>query len=206
MTPLATSSPARVRMTAEQFFDFVHHPEQANRWYELVRGEVIEWPPPVKRHGFVGANIARILGNYTFQVGHGYLTGNDSGVILTRDPDTVRGPDVAVYDDAEHYQDLHPKYGEVPPILAVEVLSPSDTFKRVSGKIDDYLTNGVKVVWLVDPEERIVTVYRPGGHYSTHLPDVEFSGDPELPGFRCIVADFFRLPGDYSPLLQPPAS
>lgn len=192
-------------MSAAEFAVFVHRPENTDKWFELVRGEVIELPPPYKRHGFVCVNIGRILGNYTFQVGHGYLTGNDSGVLLERDPDTVRGPDVAFDEDAQHYEELHPKYGEAPPILAVEVLSPSDTFKRVSAKIADYLRTGVKVVWLVDPEERTLTVYRPGGHYTAFTEGQEVVGDPELPGFRCVVGELFKTAGD-ARRSQPPTA
>src|SRR4051812_1653880 len=124
-TDPAVTAPKKL-MTADEFYEFVHRPENTNRWYELVRGEVIEVPPPYKRHGFVSVNIGRLLGNYTFQAGHGYVTGIGSGVLLERDPATVRGPHVALYEDAQPYDGLRPKFGEVPPILAVEVLSPSD--------------------------------------------------------------------------------
>src|SRR5207249_2831406 len=117
------STAATKLMTAEEFGEFVDRSENANKWFELVRGEVIDLPPPTKRHGAVCGNSARILGNYTFQRRKGYITTNDSGVILERDPDTVRGPDIALYEDVQKFEDLHPKYGEVPPRLAVEVLS-----------------------------------------------------------------------------------
>ena len=84
------------RMTAEQFCDWTRLPENENRWFELVRGEVIELPPPMKPHGVVAIQVGRLLANYADQVGKGYLTSNDSGVILVANPDTVRGPDIAV--------------------------------------------------------------------------------------------------------------
>ena len=129
-------------LTAEEFCDWVHLPENDNRWFELVRGEVIELPPPMKPHGVVAIQVGRILANYAEQVGKGYLTGNDSGVILERDPDTVRGPDIAYYEDAATFAELHPKYGETPPRLAVEILSRNDRAKQVTRKITDYLNNG----------------------------------------------------------------
>jgi len=106
---------ATKRMTAEEFCDWVHEPAQANRWFELVRGEVIELPSPTKPHGVVAITVGRILANYADLAGKGYVTANDSGVILERDPDTVRGPDIAYYEDAVTFAELHPKYGEVPP-------------------------------------------------------------------------------------------
>src|SRR5262249_1828355 len=123
---MSTGTTAAKLMTADEFCDFVHRPENDHRWFELVRGEVIELPPPTKPHGVVCVNVSMILGNYCQQRGKGYVTGNDSGVILAREPDTVRGPDVGLYEDADTFEELHPKYGEVPPRLAVEVLSPND--------------------------------------------------------------------------------
>ena len=184
------------RLTAEQFCDWTQLPENDNRWFELVRGEVIELPPPMKPHGVVAIQVGRILANYAEKVGKGYLTGNDSGVILERDPDTVRGPDIAYYEDASTFAELHPKYGETPPRLAVEILSPNDRAKQVMRKITDYLTNGVELVWLLDPEDRIVTVCSPDKKPVNLSGDQELSAEPVLPGFRCQVSDFFRLPGE----------
>lgn len=192
---MSTAGTATKLLTAEEFCDWVHRPANANRWFELVRGEVIELPPPMKPHGAVSANVARILGNFTFQRKRGYVTSNDTGVILERDPDTVRGPDVAVYEDAQRFEDLHPKYGEVPPRLAVEVLSPNDRVGKVTRKVMDYLHNGVGLVWVIDPEARNVTIYRPGKEPSVVEADQELTGEDVYPEFRCTVADLFYLPG-----------
>jgi Uma2 family endonuclease len=191
-------------VNAEEFCDWVHHPENAGRWFELVRGEVIELPPPRRIQSVVCSRAASLLGRYTEERGFGYVAGNDSGVILTRDPDTVRGPDVAVYEDANTFAELHPKYGEVPPRLAVEVLSPEDRLGKVMRKIMDYLHNGVPLVWLIDPETRNVTVHRPGKEPYVVEQNEELTGEDVLPGFRCRVADLFLLPGDRKPA-PPPA-
>ncbi len=197
---------APVKMTAEEFLDWVQRPENANHWFELVRGEVIELPAPTKIHGVVSQNVGYHLSSYVRQRGFGYITSNDSGVLLERDPDTVRGPDVALYEDAQSFDELHPKYGEVPPRLAVEVLSPNDRHGRVTRKISDYLRNGVSLVWLVDYEERIVTVYRPDRPFELLKADQELSAEDVLPGFNCRVGDFFFVPGPApSPGTPPPS-
>jgi Uma2 family endonuclease len=188
--PIATK-----RLTAEEFLEWVQRPDNANRWFELVRGEVIELPAPTKTHGVVCINIGRLLANFVWERNRGYVTSNDSGVILERDPDTVRGPDVAVYEDAQTFEELHPKYGEVPPLLAIEVLSPGDRVNKVLRKIADYLTNGVRLVWLIDPEERTVTVHAPGRPPIPLDSGGELSGEEVLPGFRCRIADLFLIPG-----------
>jgi Uma2 family endonuclease len=183
------------QMTAGEFAEWVRRPENVNRWFELVRGEVIELPPPTKVHGVVCMNVGFLLGSYVRHRGHGYLTGNDSGVILERDPDTVRGPDVALYEDARHFDELHPKYGETPPVLAVEVMSPGDRVGRVMAKVSDYLRNGVRLVWLIDPEERNVTAYRPDRTPLVFRAGQELLDEEVLPGFRAAVGDLFFVPG-----------
>lgn len=205
---MSTTAPTTAKrlMTAEEFCDWVHQPEQANKWFELVRGEVIELPSPRKPHGVVCMRVGSALMAFADQRGFGYLTCNDSGLILERDPDTVRGPDVALYEDANTFAELHPKYGEVPPRLAVEVLSPSDRLGKVMRKIMDYLHNGVELVWLIDPETRNVTVYRPGKEAYVVEENQELTGEEVLPGFRCLVSEFFRLPGDKPKAEQQPSA
>jgi len=197
---------APARMTAEEFAEWVPRPEKADRWFELVRGEVIELPPPMKPHGRVCVRVGFLLEGYVRQRNFGYVTGNDSGVILERDPDTVRGPDVALYEDARSFEELHPKYGEVPPRLAVEVMSPSDRIGRVMDKVSDYLRNGVALVWLVDPEVRNVTVYRPERTPEVVKGDQDLLAEDVLPGFRCRVSDFFFVPAQPVPPPAPPAA
>jgi Uma2 family endonuclease len=193
-TATTTPPPTTRRMSADEFGDWVQRPENINRWFELVRGEVIELPPPLKIHSRVCMNVGFALETHVRKRRRGYITSNDSGVILERDPATVRGPDVALYEDASKFADLHPKYGEDPPRLAVEVLSPDDKAKHVTRKITDYLTNGVEIVWLIDPEARTVTVYlRDRAPFLVGEKD-ELTGENVLPDFRCKVADFFYLP------------
>lgn len=182
-------------MTAEEFYDWTHRPENADKSYELVRGEVVAITRPGKRHGFVCGNAARILGNFTVQRKKGYVCSNDTGVIVERDPDTVRGPDVMLYEDAEIYEQIDVKYGEQAPLLSVEALSPNDRVGEVMERVTDQLRCGTKLVWLIDPEARNVTVYRPGKEPYVVKENQELTGDDVLPDFRCRVAEFFALPG-----------
>jgi Uma2 family endonuclease len=182
-------------MTAAEFFAWVHRPENRNRFFELDRGEVVEMPPPGKHHGFVCANVSRILGNFAVQRRKGYVCTNDAGMIVEKDPDTVRGPDVTFYEDAETTLDMERQYAARPPLLAVEVLSPDDRINRVIRRITQMLRAGVAVVWLVDPEGRDVSVYRAGQDPSLMVEAQELTGEPALPDFRCRIADFFAVPG-----------
>jgi Uma2 family endonuclease len=201
MNPIQTTTE---RMTAEEFCEWVQRPENDNRWFELVRGEVIELPAPQKPHGVVCMNVGRLLSNAAFEQGRGYLACNDTGVILARDPDTVRGPDIAYYEDAATWAEVHPKYGEVPPRLAVEVLSSTDRYSRITEKVNDYLNSGVELVWLIEPELKSVTVCRVGRQPQILREADEITGENVLPDFRCKVSDFFRMPGDNAKSEPPP--
>jgi len=157
---------------------------------ELVRGEVVLMPPPKGRHGIVCGKVARLVGNYIDARKLGWLTCNDSGVILEREPDTVRGPDVAFWSIVRQ-PDVPDGYFEIPPDLAVEVLSPDDRRARVREKIREYISNGVKLVWLVDPESRAVTVYA-GSIRGTEFDTADtLDGGDVLPGFSCLVSELF---------------
>ena len=182
-------------MTATEFFDFVHRPENWGRFFELERGEILEMPPPGKVLGLVCSNAARILGIYGIERGRGYSCSNDAGMIVEDDPDTVRGPDVSFYDDDEDIVTMERRYAIEPPLLVVEVVSPNDKPARTVQRPAEYLKRGVKLVWVVDPESRTVVAYRQDhGPILLHESD-ELTGYDILPGFRCLVADLFATPG-----------
>ena len=190
---IAIAAPPKL-MTAEEFFEFVHRPENESRWLELVRGEVIELSRPTIPHGVVCGNAGFLLLSFARARRKGFVAVNDTGVILERDPDTVRGPDVAYFEGIKSFAELPRKWAEFPPRLAVEVLSPNDRADQVNRKILDYLRNGVEMVWLIDPEAHTVTVYTARNGPRSFSEGEELTGEDVLPGFRCKVADFFFVP------------
>lgn len=187
---MKTVTPEKKLMTAEEFCDFVHRPENDFRFFELVRGEVIEMPPPKKRHGVVTARMHRLLANYACESRSYYTECNDAGVVLERGPDTVRGPDISLF-AGEYEEDELDFYSKSPPLLAVEVQSPEDKKKQVAQKIQDYLNNSVQLVWVADPVKRTVTVYRLNREPVVLTEESEITGEDVFPGFCCKVADFF---------------
>lgn len=183
-------------MTAEEFFDFVHRPENRDRCFELEQGEVVEMSRPGEVHGVVCGNVVGSLWNYTRARKQGYVCPNDTGILLQRDPDTVRGPDVSVYPEARRFVDLERKYSEHLPDLAVEVFSPTDRFGAMVRRINQLLARGVKMVWLVDPDARNVTAFRTGVMPVVVEENEELLGYDVLPDFRCQVGEFLQLPGE----------
>jgi Uma2 family endonuclease len=73
----------------------------------------------------------------------------------------------------------------------IEVLSPSDSRRKVAAKVAEYLASGSRMVWVVDPEDRNVTVYRQAAEGRILWEDATVSGEDVLPGFACRVAEFF---------------
>ncbi|MCI0683906.1 MAG: Uma2 family endonuclease [Gemmataceae bacterium] len=182
-------------MTAEGFFDFVHRPENRDRHFELEDGEIVEMSLPGELHGVVCGNIVGVLGNFVRKTKRGRVCSNGMGLIMKRDPDTVRGPDISLYLDNKKYQDLDRKYPEALPALIVEVLSPNDRPGKTTKRLQRFLAKGVPLAWMVDPESRDVSFYRPDQAPLVLEEDQEIVDVPELPDFRCRVAELFEVHG-----------
>jgi Uma2 family endonuclease len=182
-------------MTADEFYDFANRPENRDRHFELEEGEIVEMPNPGHRHGVICGNLTGLFFMYIRQVKRGRVLSNDAGLIIERDPATVRGPDVAVYTDAKKYDELPTRYPDDYPALAVEVLSPSDSSSRTMRRLNRFLDKGVGQVWQMDPDSRTVTIW-----WHSQAPIVledheEIANLPGLPDFRCKVSEIFDAPG-----------
>ena len=190
MTTLQT---ATKELTAEEFYSWANCPENWDKVCELEEGVIVEMSRPGKRHGLVCANVCGVLRNYVISRGRGYIRSKDTGIIVLRNPDTVRGPDVLLFDDATDVDEVEEKYGETPPLLAVEVLSPNDTHGVIMPRVIQLRSFGVKLVWVIDPDARTVIVHGHGGDRAVK-DDQELTGNGILEGFACRVAEFFDLP------------
>jgi Uma2 family endonuclease len=190
MSLAAPTNPART-LTAEEIIAL---PEDGTL-RELIRGELRERPMTLRNrtHSAIEARIARILGNWLDQrpLPRGEVLSGEAGFRLKRDPETFVGIDVALV-SAELVAAADPKsaFYDGAPVLAVEILSPSDSQGEVAEKVGLYLEVG-SVVWVVDPDFRRVSVHRAGRLTETFNETHELSGEPELPGFRVRVAELF---------------
>ncbi len=161
--------------------------------YELSKGELLPMTPVGMEHGGIVIRIGRLLSLYAEEKRLG-LVGTAIGFRLTRNPDTVRAPDVAfVARERLPKEGVPKKFAEFPPDLAVEVLSPEDTASEVNRKVEEYLTAGVRLVWVADPATQTVTVYRSLQDVKVLTTDQELDGGEVLPGFRTKVAELFAL-------------
>ena len=163
---------------------------------ELIRGKVVPLSIPKLLHGLIVAIItARLLGYFVMKGKLGKVFCNDAGIIVERDPDTVRGPDVGFISAGRSpVKDAMQQYMEVAPELCVEVVSPSDRWSEITEKVDMFLDKGVaKLVWVVDPKTRKAHVYRKGRETLIVETSGALSGEDVLPGFSLPLKDVFSV-------------
>jgi Uma2 family endonuclease len=182
------------QMTAEEFWEWASRPENQDTLYELENGEPIAMPPPAEFHGVVCSLIAFVLWKYIARRGKGYVCSNDTGLLIRRNPDTVRGPDLMLIEEPLRFDQLSRKFTERVPRLVVEVLSPHDQHTKTTRRVGQYLKRGIPLIWVVDPELRSVTICRADGFPQVVDETEELTGEEILPDFRCRVTEFFTGP------------
>lgn len=183
-------SPTTTRLvTTDEFF---HLPAPADgSKQELVRGEVHTMPSPGWGHGEVQGNVHFLIKLFLKSNPLGRVA-VESGVVTERKPDTVRGPDVSCYSTARLPLDQRVvKYHDEVPDLCVEVVSPSNTPAQLTAKAKEYLFAGVRLVWIVDPNDRSVTIVTDPLERRVLEAGATLDGGDVLPGFSCKVAELF---------------
>jgi len=187
---MTSSRPKESLVTAEQLYEL---PDDGLR-YELLRGALVSEPVPGRLHGRTVARISKLLSNFVDSRRLGVVYTGDTGFVLARQPDTVRGPDVAfLSNERERETEGARPYIPGAPDIAVEVVSPSDRTREVLGKVSDYLAAGSRVVWVVNPVREEVSVFR-----SPFAPRILAGADllrdeDVLPGFSVTVAEIFEI-------------
>ncbi|REJ98449.1 MAG: Uma2 family endonuclease [Planctomycetota bacterium] len=163
---------------------------------ELIRGELREYPMTVRTavHSICVSRFSRELLNWLDE--HPERSGDvacgEVGCRIEQDPDTTVGLDVAYFEGVTaDLQSGGSRYFDGPPVIAVEVLSPSDTHERLSERIRLLLTAGTRQVWVADPEFRTVTVHRSDAEPQLFAAGATLTGTPELEGFECRVERLF---------------
>jgi Uma2 family endonuclease len=176
-------------MTAEQLYDL---PDDGLR-HELLRGTLVSEPLPNLLHGRTVARITALLDRFVRSNRSGVVYAGDTGFMLARQPDTVRGPDVAFVSAERLRVADERRFFEGAPDLAIEVVSPSDRTSEVLGKVSDYLAAGCRLVWVVDPVREEVRVFRsPFTPRVLSAPEV-LDGEEVLLGFSVPVAAIFEV-------------
>lgn len=160
--------------------------------YELVDGKLRKTTPAGGQHGRIAMRVGRLLANHVEENGLGVVYAAETGFRLTSAPDTVRAPDAA-YVGRERAAGLEEVQGYVPgaPDMAVEVVSPGDGYSEVVEKAFYWLDAGTRLVVVVDPRRRNVTLYRSRDDIRVLAEDAVLDGSDVVPGWSVSVRELF---------------
>lgn len=179
----------KTTMTAEELLKL---PDDGKR-RELVQREVREMAPARVRHGRAAMRLASLLNRHVTAERLGVVLVAGTGFRISRNPDTVRAPDVSFVARERVPTGGPPEgYWELAPDLAVEVVSSNDTAAGVQSKVQMWLESGVRLVWVVYPGTRLVVAYRGLREISTFTAGDALGGGDVTPGFGCGVAEIFE--------------
>ncbi|MFT3766657.1 MAG: Uma2 family endonuclease [Minicystis sp.] len=187
-----TAAADRERTTKRMTFEEAAQLDPDEQPGEIVDGE---WVPVTKgtwRHGEIASAINFLLRLYAREHEGWSVSVADPGVKLSRNPDRLRGPDVAMV-RAERVPKGKGVDGwlDGAPDLAVEVVGDSQTISELTKKALEYLAAGAKMVWVVDVEPQRVVLFTPPDRVRILGVDDVLEGGDVLPGFRCKVAEMF---------------
>jgi Uma2 family endonuclease len=176
-----------LKMDEEQFFQFC----QLNKDYRIERtseGNIIVVSPEGAGSGSGSARLTHLFYEWAEADGTGIIFGSSTGFTLPNK--AVRSPDVSwvlksrLKSISDHDWS---RFLPLCPDFALELRSPSDRLPKVHAKMQEYIANGARLGWLLDPERKQVHIYRPRVAVRTLTNPREVSGDPVLPGFRLAV-------------------
>ena len=180
---------ARKLMTAEELLAL---PDKDKR-HELVRGELIEMPPPGVMHGIVVFAFGLLLSNFVRENNLPFVVTSEVGIYIEQDPDTVRAADFALISH-ERIREPLPRRGYVAgliPDLVVEVISPDYSATAANARALMWLDAGVRLVLTAYIADQTIVANRDDGTVQQFSVNDTLVGDPVLPGFSCLVADIF---------------
>jgi len=127
---------------------------------ELVRGRIVEMPWPYTSHGYYLGQVGFLIQRFVKSQDLGRVVGGGTGVITQRDPDTVRGPDIAYYSYERVPRGPLPEgYWPASPELVVEIRSSNDRWKDILKKVSEYLSAGVLTIAVADPQTQRVHLF-----------------------------------------------
>jgi Uma2 family endonuclease len=171
--------------------DFLSHPDRD--LYELVDGQLVGTNMSMESvwiQGQVYEQINQFVKLH--QLGMAFPDGLTYRCFaaLEKDPNRIRRPDCSFIRAGRTTSDQFISgHCEIVPDLVVEVVSPKDSYYDIQKRVHEFLTVGCPMVWVINPNSRIATVYRKNGTIIEVDDENELSGEDVLPGFRCRLAD-----------------
>lgn len=159
---------------------------------ELVEGEIVKMSPTGNKHGNIESNIDFVLGQFVRLHKLGHVRVGEVGIYIRRNPDTVRGADVAFISNERYAKIQSRSFIDVAPDLIVEIMSPEDRWNEVTRKLEEYLGIGVRLVWIVDPETESIFAYRSMTDVRRFEKSEMLAAEDILPGFATPVEELFK--------------
>jgi Uma2 family endonuclease len=189
---MALQLPHVTRRNPDWFYDFC----QANgdlQFEQTAEGDIIVMAPAGCESGDRESEVIRQLRNWARSEGSGRAFGSNTGFRLPNN--ATRAPDASWVLNSR-LNKLKPsqrrKFCPLCPDFAIEIVSPSDRLTKLRAKMDEYLANGARLGWLIDPEEGKVYVYRPGEKVQCRSGVQQLSAAPELPGFVLELSEIWK--------------
>jgi Uma2 family endonuclease len=175
-------------MTVETFEGFLDRPENTDRHFELIHGEIVE-KVPTELHGLIVFRLSGALFVY-FSANPIGRCGVEVRYRVPGDAHNFRQPDLSVTLDLSTPPVTQGAVLRMPD-LAVEVKSPNDTFTAMREKAAYYIANGTRLVWLIYPEKQLIEAARRDADLDFFTIDDTLTGDDLLPGFTLPVRTIF---------------
>ena len=182
MTALILNLSPTIELTDEQFFQLCQH-NQDLRIERTAQGELIIMPPTGWGSGNRNGRLNQQLFNWTDIDGTGIAFDSSTGYTLPNGAN--RSPD-ASWISRERLEALNPdptRFMPMAPDFAVELRSATDSLRATQRKMQEYLDCGVRLGWLIDPQNQQVEIYRLGQNVEVLKSPLSLSGEDILPGF-----------------------
>ena len=182
------------RTDIDSFWEFVCLPENADKRFELIQGEIVEMPQPGEDHGFLAGAFYHFFRMFDPESKIG-VPSVGAGFFSIDDETTMLAPDAAFRLVSQAGEGRFRKWAPVMPAIAIEVVSPSNTMAQLRRKAAILLSLGTQLVWIVIPDRQGVEVWRldSEGQTTSEFVDIDgsLSGESVLPGFTLPLREIF---------------
>jgi Uma2 family endonuclease len=183
MTALVLNLKPTLQLTDEQF-EQICHVNRDLRLERTAKGELIIMPPTGGDTGRRNLGLSAQLWNWNQQSNLGIAFDSSTGFTLPNG--AIRSLD-ASWIELDRWEALNPsqrrKFVPLCPDFAIELLSPTDELRDTQAKMQEYLANGLRLGWLINPKAKQVEIYRPGQPVEILQNPASLSGESVLPGF-----------------------
>lgn len=163
--------------------------DEDGKLYEMVHGTLVEKPAMSTLSNWIGTRVAHKL-SAAYESETAYVIQEQPTYCFT-DPGHMRRPDVLLIWSRRLPEGLSERELHVAPDFVAEVVSPTNSWSDIRGRVEEYLMAGVSLVWVIEPGFRSVHAYRKDGSVSLYRASDTIRDEPLLPGFSVRVFEMF---------------